>query len=157
MELQSLAFFVGSTIPFKYTCDDTNISPPLSWDSPPEGTVSFVLLMEDPDAPKQTFTHWVVYDLPANLRHLPEGITQESHLPGGGVQGVNDFGQLGFGGPCPPSGTHRYFFKLYALDQLLGLPPGARKAEVLAAMKGHVLEAVELMGRYARQSSVNVG
>ncbi|MBE9049427.1 YbhB/YbcL family Raf kinase inhibitor-like protein [Nostocales cyanobacterium LEGE 11386] len=156
MELQSLAFFIGSTIPFKYTCDGNDISPPLSWDSPPAGTVSFALLMEDPDAPKQTFTHWVVYDLPANLRHLPEGITQEPHLPSGGVQGKNDFGQLGYGGPCPPSGTHRYFFKLYALDQLLGLPAGVTKAEMLAAMKGHVLEAVELMGRYTREGSLNL-
>ncbi|MDB9374962.1 YbhB/YbcL family Raf kinase inhibitor-like protein [Nodularia sphaerocarpa] len=156
MELQSLAFFIGSTIPFKYTCDGENIAPPLAWDSPPGGTVSFALVMADPDAPKETFTHWVVYDLPANLRHLPEGITKEPHLAHGGVQGINDFGELGYGGPCPPDGTHRYFFKLYALDQLLGLPPRASKTELLAAMKGHILEAVELMGRYSRESFVNV-
>lgn len=156
MELQSLAFFIGSTIPYQYTCDGANVSPPLAWDSPPAGTVSFALVMEDPDAPKETFTHWVVYDLPANLRHLPEGITTEPHLPHGGVQGVNDFGQLGFSGPCPPQGTHRYFFKLYALDQLLGLPPGATKSQLLAVMEGHILEAVELMGRYAKESAVNV-
>jgi hypothetical protein len=111
--------------------------------------------MEDPDAPKETFTHWVVYDLPANLRHLPEGMIKQTHLPHGGVQGMNDFGELGFSGPCPPHGTHRYFFKLYALDQFLGLPPRASKTELLAAMKGHVLEAVELMGRYAREGAVD--
>jgi hypothetical protein len=151
MQLKSLAFDIGSTIPFKYTCDGDNVAPPLAWDMPPDGTSSFTLIVEDPDAPNQTFTHWLVYDLPANIRHLPEGVANQPRLPGGGVQGKNDFGQLGYGGPCPPSGTHRYFFKLHALDQLLALAPGASKAEVIAAMEGHILEAVELMGRYARQ------
>ncbi|EHC18516.1 YbhB/YbcL family Raf kinase inhibitor-like protein [Fischerella thermalis] len=152
MHLHSPAFLTGNSIPSQYTCDGDNLSPPLSWDSPPNGTVSFALIMEDPDAPKETFTHWVVYNLPAHIKHLPEGVVNHATLPGGGVQGKNDFGQLGFGGPCPPSGTHRYFFKLYALDQILDLPPGASKADVIAAMEGHVLEAAELMGRYARQS-----
>jgi hypothetical protein len=152
MHLQSPAFFTGNSIPFQYTCDGDNLSPPLSWDSPPNGTVSFALIVEDPDAPKETFTHWVVYNLPANIEYLSEGVVNHPTLPDGGVQGKNDFGQLGFGGPCPPSGTHRYFFKLYALDQMLDLPPGASKADVIAGIKGHVLEAAELMGRYARQS-----
>ncbi|PMB21640.1 hypothetical protein CEN40_23925 [Fischerella thermalis CCMEE 5205] len=152
MHLHSPAFLTGNSIPSQYTCDGDNLSPPLSWDSPPNGTVSFALIMEDPDAPKKTFTHWVVYNLPAHIEYLPEGVVNHATLPGGGVQGKNDFGQLGFGGPCPPSGTHRYFFKLYALDQILDLPPGASKADVIAAMEGHVLEAAELMGRYARQS-----
>ncbi len=152
MHLHSPAFFTGNSIPFQYTCDGDNLSPPLSWDSPPNGTVSFALIVEDPDAPKKTFTHWVVYNLPAHIEYLSEGVVNHATLPDGGVQGKNDFGQLGFGGPCPPSGTHRYFFKLYALDQMLDLPPGASKADVLAAMEGHVLEAAELMGRYARQS-----
>ncbi|OKH13478.1 hypothetical protein NIES592_12585 [Fischerella major NIES-592] len=152
MHLHSPAFLTGNSIPSQYTCDGDNLSPPLSWDSPPNGTVSFALIMEDPDAPKETFTHWVVYNLPDHIEYLPEGVVNHATLPGGGVQGKNDFGQLGFGGPCPPSGTHRYFFKLYALDQILDLPPGASKADVIAAMEGHVLEAAELMGRYARQS-----
>lgn len=151
MELKSTAFFIGNTIPFKYTCDGENVSPPLSWDLPPDGTSTFALIVEDPDAPNGKFTHWIIYDMPANLRHLPEGIRQEPTLDRGGVQGKNDFGNLGYGGPCPPNGTHRYFFKLYALDELISLPPGASKAEVKAAMEGHVLEAVEMMGRYARQ------
>ncbi|MEW6495736.1 MAG: YbhB/YbcL family Raf kinase inhibitor-like protein [Cyanobacteriota bacterium] len=151
MHLHSPAFFIGGYIPFKYTCDGENISPPLSWDMPPDGTTSFVLIVEDRDAPNPNFTHWIVYDIPANLRHLPEGIANQPTLPDGGVQGKNDFGQLGFGGPCPNNGTHRYFFKIHALDELLALPSGASKADVMAAMAGHVLTAVELMGRYTRQ------
>ncbi|MCP6760961.1 MAG: YbhB/YbcL family Raf kinase inhibitor-like protein [Fischerella sp. CENA71] len=152
MHLHSPAFFTGNTIPFQYTCDGDNLSPPLSWDSPPNATVSYALIVEDPDAPKETFTHWVVYNIPASIEYLSEGVVNHSTLPDGGMQGKNDFGQLGFGGPCPPSGTHRYFFKLYALDQTLDLSPGASKVDVLAAIEGHVLEAAELMGRYARQS-----
>jgi hypothetical protein len=151
MHLESPAFFIGGEIPFKYTCDGDNISLPLNWHTPPGGTTSFALIVEDPDALNATFTHWLVYDLPANILHLPEGVANEPKLPDGGVHGENDFGQLGYGGPCPPNGTHRYFFKLYALDQLLGLPPGASKAQVLAAMEGHILADVELMGRYTRQ------
>ncbi|MEB3827685.1 YbhB/YbcL family Raf kinase inhibitor-like protein [Phormidium sp. CCY1219] len=153
MEFKSPAFFIGNTLPSKYTCDGEDISPPLSWGTPPEGTSSFTLIVEDPDAPNRSFTHWLVYDIPANIRHLPEGVPTESSLDRGGVQGKNDFGKVGYGGPCPPSGTHRYFFKLYALDSLLSLAPGASKAEVKAAMEGHILTAVELMGRYAKQSA----
>lgn len=151
MEFKSPAFFIGNTIPFEHTCDGDDLSPPLSWDSPPPGTISFVLIVEDPDAPNRSFTHWVIYDMPVNVRHLPQGVPNEPRLDRGGVQGKNDFGALGYGGPCPPDGTHRYFFKLYALDTLLSLEPGASKAEVKAAMEGHILSAVELMGRYARQ------
>lgn len=154
MQLQSSAFLFGGTIPAKYTCDGDNISPPLTWDAPPSGTVSFVLIVEDPDAPTRNFTHWVAYDLPAQLRHLPENVGHQLYLPQGGMQGKNDFGQLGFGGPCPPKGTHHYFFKLYALNQLLELAPGASKTDILAASAGHILEQVELMGHYARQSSI---
>lgn len=153
MEIRSPAFFIGNTIPFKYTCDGENISPPLQWESPPPGTNSFALIMEDPDAPSQTFTHWVLYNLPGDRRELPEGVANHAKLPNGGMQGKNSFGQLGFGGPCPPpnDGAHRYFFKIYALAQPLDLPPGASKEQVIAAMEGHVLDAAEVMGRYARE------
>jgi len=155
MYLHSPAFLTGSTIPFQYTCDGDNLSPPLSWDAPPDGTVSFALILEDHDAPQQRFTHWVVYNLPTTIGYLSEGVIHQPILPDGGAQGKNDFGQLGFGGPCPPSGTiHRYFFKLYALDTMLHLAPGASKKEVLTAIEGHVLESAELMGRYARNGSL---
>lgn len=150
MQLQSSVFINEGVIPSLYTCDGNNVSPPLSWDDPPEGTSSFALIVEDPDAPKGTFTHWVIYDMPANCRSLLEGITSESTLPDGGKQGKNDFGEVGFGGPCPPDGTHRYFFKLHALDRSLNLEPGASKTEVLEAMKDHVLETIELMVKYTR-------
>lgn len=156
MELRSPAFFIGSTIPFKYTCDGDNVSPPLRWEAPPNGTSSFALILEDPDAPQPNFTHWVLYNLPAQCRALPEGVEQQPIISIGGAQGKNDFGQTGFGGPCPPNGTHRYFFKLFALDRPLSLPPGASKADVMQAMEGHVLEAVELMGRYARQTATDL-
>lgn len=152
MELRSPSFFIGGTIPYQYTCDGENVSPPVSWDNPPDGTVSFTLIVDDPDAPNGTFTHWIVYDIPVNHRHLPERLDHEPTLPGGGVQGKNDFGNIGFSGPCPPQDvTHRYFFKLFAVDQLLALPAGATRAEVLDALAGHVLEKVEMMGKYARQ------
>jgi hypothetical protein len=150
MEIRSSAFFIGNPIPFKYTCDGDNISPSLQWEDPPEGTQSFALILEDPDAPNKTFTHWILYNLPAECRELPENAT-ESSLPKGAVQGKNDFNQLGFGGPCPPNGTHRYFFKLFALDQLLDLKSGASKAEFMQAIEGHILDAAEVMGRYTRQ------
>lgn len=153
MDIRSPAFFIGSTIPFKYTCDGENISPPLLWEAPPQGTKSFALIVDDPDAPDGTFTHWVVYNLPADTRELPEGVTKEPTLPDGGIQGKNSFGELGFGGPCPPkNGAHRYFFKIFALDQPLDLPPGASKEQVIAAIEGHVLDKAELMGRYARET-----
>lgn len=150
MELRSSAFFIGNPIPFKYTCDGDNISPSLQWEDPPQGTQSFALILEDPDAPDKTFTHWILYNLPAECRELPENAT-ESNLPKGTVQGQNDFNQLGFGGPCPPKGTHRYFFKLFALDQLLDLKSGVSKAAFMQAIEGHILDAAEVMGRYTRQ------
>ncbi|MFH7027984.1 MAG: YbhB/YbcL family Raf kinase inhibitor-like protein [Heteroscytonema crispum UTEX LB 1556] len=154
MEIRSPAFFIGNTIPFKYTCDGDNISPPLQWESPPPGTNSFALIVDDPDAPSHTFNHWILYNLSADIRELPEGIANNPRLSNGGVQGKNSFGELGFGGPCPPfnDGAHRYFFKIFALDQKLDLPPGASKEQVMAAMEGHVLDAAEVMGRYARES-----
>jgi hypothetical protein len=150
MQLHSSVFAQEGIIPSKYTWDGDNVSPPLSWDAPPNGTSSFVLIVENPDAPRGTFTHWIVYDIPANQGQLLEGISNESALPDGSKQGKNDFGQLGFGGPSPSNGSYRYFFKLYALDRSLNLDPGASKAEVLDAMKDHVLEFVELIGHYAQ-------
>lgn len=150
MQLQSSVFSSNGLIPTKYTCDGDNISPPLTWNQPPEGTTSFALIVEDPDAPKGTFTHWVIYDIPGNQNQLLEGITQESTLPDGSIQGRNDFGQLGFGGPCPPQGSHRYCFKLHALERSLNLAPGACKTDVLKAMEGTVLESAELVGHYTR-------
>ncbi|MCX7594803.1 MAG: YbhB/YbcL family Raf kinase inhibitor-like protein [Fischerella sp.] len=151
MNLESIAFEANGLVPAKYTCDGADISPPLKWDEPPSGTESFALIVDDPDAPGRTFVHWVLYDLPATMRQLPEKIAAVKNLPDGGVQGKNDFGKIGYGGPCPPSGTHRYFFKLYALDKKLGLQPGATKNQLEAAMDGHILAEAQLIGRYQRQ------
>lgn len=150
MQLQSSAFKATGTIPQKYTCEGQDVSPPLSWDAPPEGTQSLALIADDPDAPSGTFVHWVVYNLPASARSLPEAVPTSSTLSPGGVQGQNNFGNVGFGGPCPPSGTHRYFFKLYALDTELDLQAGASKADVVEAMAGHIVGHAELMGTYSR-------
>lgn len=150
MKLESTAFTANGMIPFLYTCDGQDISPPLSWDTPPTGTQSLALIVDDPDAPGRTFVHWVVYDIPPETHHLPQAAPSEPTLLGGGTQGKNDFDKLGYGGPCPPSGIHRYFFKLYALDRELELKSGATKAQLEAAMSGHILAAAELVGRYAR-------
>lgn len=151
MKLESAAFSANGLIPPEYTCDGKNISPPLAWAEIPAGTQSLALIVDDPDAPRGTFVHWVVYNLPATLTGLPAHVTTQTDLSGG-LQGKNDFPSLGYGGPCPPSGTHRYFFKLYALDQTLPLPAGANKAQVLAAAAGHILASTELLGRYQRQA-----
>ncbi|WP_335100286.1 YbhB/YbcL family Raf kinase inhibitor-like protein [Nostoc sp.] len=152
MRLESSAFYANDLISGKYTCDAEDISPPLLWDEVPIGTESIVLIVDDPDAPGQTFVHWVVYDIPATVRQLPEHIVAVKTLANGGVQGKNDFGKFGYGGPCPPSGIHRYFFKLYAIDKKLGLTAGASKSEILAVIDSHILATAELIGRYKRQS-----
>lgn len=149
--LTSRAFDQGKAVPAKYTCDGDDVSPPLEWRDPPAGTRSFALVSDDPDAPVGVWVHWVLYDLPASTRSLAEDVAPDAELPGGGRQGVNSWGRSGYGGPCPPGGTHRYFFKLYALDALLQLAPGAGKDEVLRRMEGHVVGEAELMGIYARQ------
>lgn len=150
MQLKSSAFNANDLIPSNYTCDGQDISPALSWDAPPAGTQSLVLIVDDPDAPMGTFVHWVLYNLPPDLQHLPEHVTA-ANLPNGALQGKNDFNRTRYGGPCPPGGTHRYFFKLYAIDQPLTLPAGATKAQVLKAIEGHTLASTELVGRYSRQ------
>jgi Raf kinase inhibitor-like YbhB/YbcL family protein len=151
MTLESSAFSADGLIPSKYTCDGENVSPALRWDEPPDGTQRFVLIADDPDAPGKTFVHWVLYDLPADIRELPEAVPPDPILLSGGVQGKSDFDRYGYGGPCPPRGTHRYVFKLYAIDTVLDLPPGASKADVIEAMQGHVLAGAELVGKYRRE------
>lgn len=150
-ELSSSAFKAGDSIPRRYTCEGEDVSPPLHWSVPPAATKSFVIIVDDPDAPVGTWVHWVMYDLPLDLRGLTEGIPATDHLSNGALQGLNDFKRIGYGGPCPPPGkAHRYYFKLYALDVTLNLKPRATKAQVLDASKGHVLAEAQLMGRFAR-------
>lgn len=150
--LSSDAFLSGDMIPIRHTCEGRDLSPPLTWGDPPEGTQSFALVCEDPDAPRGIWAHWVLFNLPAQVRGLPQGVEPDPELADGSRQGRNDFGRLGYGGPCPPPGhgPHRYYFRLYALDRLLALPPGATRADLLAAMDGHVLATAELMGRFER-------
>ncbi|MFP4112915.1 MAG: YbhB/YbcL family Raf kinase inhibitor-like protein [Spirochaetales bacterium] len=149
--VESGAFEHQGPIPAKYTCDGANASPALSWTGAPEATKSYALIVDDPDAPGKTFVHWVYYDIPESVASLPEGVPAVDRPSQGGTQGVNDFGKAGFGGPCPPGGTHRYFFKVYALDTRLGLVAGATKQEVVTAMETHVLAQGTLMGTYGRK------
>jgi Raf kinase inhibitor-like YbhB/YbcL family protein len=150
LALESAAFAPGESVPVVYTCDGQNISPPLAWGEPPDGTQSFALILVDPDAPAGTWVHWVLYNLLAGARGLPEAVPGETRLADGSLHGANSWGRPGYGGPCPPSGTHRYFFKLYALDTVLDLTPGANKAELERAMDRHILAYGELLGRYSR-------
>ena len=150
MELTSSAFDESGMIPSKYTCDGADVSPPLKWESLPNGTKSLALICDDPDAPVGTWVHWVYYDIPAQTKDLPENVTRDERPASGGIQGINDFRRIGYGGPCPPGGTHRYFFKLYALDTLLNLSPGATKNQVLKAIENHIIDHVQLMGKYRR-------
>ena len=151
MQLKATAFTSGSEIPRQFTCTGSNISPALTWSAPPEGTESFALLMDDPDAPGRTWVHWVLYDLPASERALQEGVEPKGTLPSGARQGRNDFGRIGYGGPCPPPGpAHRYVLKLFALDAPLKLKAGATREDVDHAMRGHILAQAEFMGRYQR-------
>lgn len=147
MELKSSAFENGSLIDNKYTCDGLDISPPLTWSNAPEGTQSFVLICDDPDAPMGTWDHWIIFNLPASTTSLSEAIKT---FPQGTCFGTNSWGRQDYGGPCPPDREHRYFFKLYALDKVLDLPQGATKEQVLKAMDIHVLSQAALIGRYNR-------
>jgi len=151
IQMTSSAFAESGMIPPKYTCDGQDVSPPLKWESVPEGTRSIALICDDPDAPMGTFVHWVLYNVPADVRELPENVPAEATLWNGAKQGTSDFGTTGYGGPCPPGGTHRYFFKIYALDAPVELSAGATKAELLGAMEGHILAQGRLMGKYKRQ------
>lgn len=145
--ISSRTLATGQPIPAKYTCDGQDISPPLHWSDVPQGTQSFALIMDDPDAPVGIWVHWILFNLPADLRDLPE----KAAPPKGSLEGKNSWGRLGYGGPCPPGGTHRYFFKLYALDTTLNLASGASKEQLLKAMEGHILGQAELMGVYSRK------
>ena len=149
-KLTSSAFLQDDPIPAIYSCDGENISPRLTWTHPPDGTVSFALIFDDPDAPAGTWVHWVLFDLPAEARSLPEAVGPDPTLANGAVHGSNSWDSIGYGGPCPPGGEHRYFFKLYALDRVLELEAGANKEQVLEAMEGGILAQTELMGTYSR-------
>jgi Raf kinase inhibitor-like YbhB/YbcL family protein len=152
--LTSNAFAEGEAIPAKYTCDGENISPALSWSKVPEGAKELALICDDPDAPRGTFTHWLIYGMSPELPSLPEAMPPLENPPavGGSRQGTNDTGKIGYFGPCPPKGkSHHYHFRLYALDAATDLKPGAKKDELLHAMEGHILAKTELVGLYRRQ------
>ena len=146
----SSAFKDGEMIPGKYTCDGRDISPPLAWTGVPPGTKSIALISDDPDAPMGTWIHWVAFNIPPEAKGLPEGVPAEKTLPDGTIQGTNGSRRIGYDGPCPPSGVHRYFFKVYALDTKLSLDPGVAKKDLEKAMAGHILAEGQLMGRYKR-------
>ncbi|MGC2182807.1 MAG: YbhB/YbcL family Raf kinase inhibitor-like protein [Terriglobales bacterium] len=149
--ISSTAFPLGGDIPRKFTCDGADVSPELLWTEPPAGTQSFTLIADDPDAPAGTWTHWVLYDLPATVTSLAEGVNKIDELPGGERQGRNDFRKIGYNGPCPPPGKpHRYFFKIYALKGKLDLKPGASRQEVEQALPSLMLGQAEWMGKYQR-------
>ncbi len=151
MQIISTAFSEGSSIPRQYTCDGANISPPLAWQDVPAGAQSLALIVADPDAPSGTFYHWLIFNLPASSAGLPEGLPPTgATVPAGAVQGTSSFRKPGYGGPCPPSGVHRYYFTLYALDTRLGLQARATASDLQAAMQGHLLAQARLMGRYRR-------
>ena len=150
MKIKSFAFEDEGMIPKNYTCDGANISPPLEWDSIPENTQSLALICSDPDAPMETWVHWVLFDLPPDVKNISGNVPPEKILLNGAKQGMNDFQNIGYGGPCPPSDTHRYYFKLYALNLKLNLNPGIKKADLLKAMKGHIMAECLLMGKYKR-------
>ena len=147
----SAAFAMGAAVPDRYACGPC--SPPLSWSEPPAGTQSLAILCDDPDAPAGDWVHWVVFNLAPDVRALPENVARDAALPGGAIQGVNDYGRNGYDGPCPPPGqTHRYHFKVFALDARLDLAPASRKADLVRAMRGHVLAQGEVVGTYARKA-----
>ena len=144
MKLSSSAFEDDGAIPSEYTCDGADVSPPLTFSSIPEKTESFALIVDDPDAPMGTWVHWLVWNIPTNKTVFSKG--DNNTYP----QGRNDFGKLDYGGPCPPSGTHHYFFKLYALDTMLELEEGANKKQLESAMSRHIIEEAQLLGKYSR-------
>ncbi len=143
MTLTSPVFAQDEAIPLQFSCDGDDISPELAWAGIPDGAASLVLILDDPDAPVGTWDHWLLFDMPPDLEGLPQGGTA-------GTDGNNSWNRIGYGGPCPPGGTHRYFFKLYALDTTLDLPAGTAKGALETAMEGHILGQVELMGTYTR-------
>jgi Raf kinase inhibitor-like YbhB/YbcL family protein len=154
LQLKSPAFQGEGNIPARFTCEGSDTSPELIWTGVPEGTKTFALIVHDPDAPRAGgWTHWVVFNIPVTVNHIAEDAPKNGRLPGSGVQGLNDGGRQGYMGPCPPSGTHRYYFRLFALNTTLELPETAKKADLEKAMQGHVVAQAELMGRYKKGSS----
>jgi Raf kinase inhibitor-like YbhB/YbcL family protein len=155
-ELTSSAFKAGQSIPIQFTCEGQQVSPPLVWSSAPPQTATFALIADDPDAPRGTFTHWVLFNIPGDVDHLDEQVPPVPGLDNGAVQGRNDFGGVGYGAPCPPMGApHRYRFTLDALDTRLPLPAGASRQQVLHAMRGHILAQAQLVGTYQRRAAVS--
>ncbi len=150
IKVLSSAFEHNGIIPAKYTCDGENISPDLKWENYPQNTKSFVIIADDPDAPMGTWVHWVVYNIPAKITHLKEAFPKKEVFENI-TQGITDFRKIGYGGPCPPSGTHRYFFKIYALDIDLNEKPGLTKDKILKIIEGHIIGYGELIGKYKRQ------
>ena len=151
LAISSSAFQPGAPIPRPYTCDGRDVSPPLAWSGVPAGTRALALVCDDPDAPAGNWVHWVIFNIPASLPGLGEGVAAQAALADGTRQGRNDFGRIGYGGPSPPQGRqHRYIFTLYALDRELPLQGGCRKADLMAAMKGHVLQSAAVSGTYKR-------
>ncbi len=151
LQIESDAFEAKETIPHQYTCDGEDLSPPLSWSEPPADTQSLALVCVDPDAPAGTWDHWVLFNIPAGTRSLPEGISADPVVEGLGTHGSNSWKRLGYGGPCPPQGAaHRYIFKLYALDTNLKLDPGASRKDIEKVMQGHILAEGQLLGNYGR-------
>jgi hypothetical protein len=149
--IASSAFENGGMIPALYTCDDSDISPPLSWSGVPDGARSLVLLCDDPDAPSGTWVHWVLFNLHPDTKMLAPGVPADEKLENGARHGVNDFDNFGYNGPCPPSGNHRYFFKIYALDKMLEITGPIIKSDLLSAMEGHIMTQGQLIGRYQRR------
>jgi hypothetical protein len=150
LQLTSRAFKEGGMIPAHYTADGEDVSPPLDWSNVPEGTKSFAIICDDPDAPGGSFCHWVIYNIPFNTVHFPEAFPTFNSLPNGTKQGINDFGSVGYRGPAPPGGTHHYFLKLYALSAVLDLEPGAKKAQLENRIQRRILGEAQLMGKYQR-------
>jgi Raf kinase inhibitor-like YbhB/YbcL family protein len=149
-ELTSTAFPAGEAIPVRHTGEGEDLSPPLQWMNPPEGTKTFAIIVDDPDAPDKVFVHWLIYNLPGISRELSEGVPREPSLPNGTRQGRNDFGEIRYSGPAPPPGNpHHYFFRIYALNSGVNLPPGTSKEELLVSMHNHILAQTELIGTYA--------
>jgi Raf kinase inhibitor-like YbhB/YbcL family protein len=151
MQVQSNVISPGGKFPKRETCDGQDTSPQLAWSGAPPDTKTYALILDDPDAPSGTFTHWIVWNIPASAHELPENLPRKAELPDGTRQGRNDFGKIGYGGPCPPPGKpHRYFFRVYALDNAPPVKAGAGRGEVERALQGHILAQGELMGRYGR-------
>jgi Raf kinase inhibitor-like YbhB/YbcL family protein len=155
LKVMSSSFQQGGSIPTKYTCDGDDLSPPLSWSGVPNNAKSVALIVDDPDAPdpanpQRVYVHWVVYNIPPQTTTLPENASERG-IPAGGIQAKNDWGKTEYGGPCPPIGEHRYFFKVYALDTVLNEIKDATKADIERAMKGHIINSGELMGTYQRK------